>query len=170
MALKDPHKTPPMAGKFFPPLSSTPQILGQSTRPRLTCVYQSTDLRDGNQALVDPMSGEQKWRYFQMLIACGFKEIEVAFPSASQTEFDFVRRLIETPGIVPDDVAIQVLTPCREELIKRTVESVRGAKRAILHLYNATSPCFRQVVFNNTKEETIDLAVRCTKFEYALDI
>src|SRR5579859_5987814 len=109
------------------------------------------------------MSGEQKWRYFQMLVQCGFKEIEVAFPSASQTEFDFVRRLIETPGIVPDDVAIQVLTPCREELIQRTVESVRGAKRAILHLYNATSPCFRQVVFNNTKEETVELAVRCTK-------
>jgi 2-isopropylmalate synthase len=109
------------------------------------------------------MSGEQKWRYFQMLVQCGFKEIEVAFPSASQTEFDFVRRVIETPGIVPDDVAIQVLTPCREELIRRTVESVRGAKKAILHLYNATSPCFRQVVFNNTKEETIELAVRCTK-------
>ena len=109
------------------------------------------------------MSGEQKWRYFQMLVACGFKEIEVAFPSASQTEFDFVRRLIETPGTVPDDVAIQVLTPCREELIKRTVESVRGAKRAILHLYNATSPCFRNVVFNNTKEETVELAVRSTK-------
>jgi len=98
-----------------------------------------------------------------MLIDCGFKEIEVAFPSASQTEFDFVRRLIETPGIVPDDVAIQVLSPCREELIRRTVESVRGANRAIFHLYNATSPCFRQVVFNNTKEETIELAVRCTK-------
>ena len=98
-----------------------------------------------------------------MLVQCGFKEIEVAFPSASQTEFDFVRRLIETPGIVPDDVAIQVLTPCREELIHRTVESVRGAKKAILHLYNATSPCFRQVVFNNSKEETIELAVRCTK-------
>jgi len=109
------------------------------------------------------MSGEQKWRYFEMLIACGFKEIEVAFPSASQTEFDFVRRLIETPGTVPDDVFIQVLTPCREELIKRTVDSVRGAKNAIVHLYNATSPCFRQVVFNNTKEETIELAVRCAK-------
>jgi 2-isopropylmalate synthase len=109
------------------------------------------------------MSGEQKWRYFKMLVDCGFKEIEVAFPSASQTEFDFVRRLIETPGAIPADVAIQALSPCREELIKRTVESLRGAKRAIFHLYNATSPCFRQVVFNNTKEETIELAVRCTK-------
>ena len=98
-----------------------------------------------------------------MLFAVGFKEIEVAFPSASQTEFDFVRRLIETPNFVPDDVALQVLTPCREELIRRTVESVQGANRAILHLYNATSPCFRKIVFNNTKEETIDLAVRCTK-------
>jgi 2-isopropylmalate synthase len=109
------------------------------------------------------MSGEQKWGYIQMLIQVGFKEIEVAFPSASQTEFDFVRRLIETSKFMPDDVAIQVLTPCREELIRRTVDSVKGAKKAILHLYNATSPCFRQVVFSNTKEETIALAVRCTK-------
>lgn len=99
-----------------------------------------------------------------MLTNCGFKEIEVAFPSASQPEFDFVRRLIETPGAIPDDVAIQVLSPCREELVKRTVDSVRGAKRVIVHLYNATSPCFREVVFNNSKEETIELAVRCTKY------
>ena len=122
----------------------------------------STDLRDGNQALADPMTSHQKWEYFLMLVKCGFKEIEVAFPSASQIEFDFVRRLIESNAI-PDDVAIQVLTPCRPELIKRTVESVRGAKKAIIHLYNATSPCFRNVVFGNTKEETIQLAVDCTK-------
>ena len=122
----------------------------------------STDLRDGNQALVDPMNGEQKWEYLQMLLKCGFKEIEIAFPSASQPEFDFVRKTIES-GILPDDVFIQVLTPCREELIHRTVESVRGAKNAIIHLYNATSPCFRDVVFQNTKEETVALAVNSTK-------
>ncbi len=123
----------------------------------------STDLRDGNQSLIDPMSGDEKWVYFQVLVECGFKEIEVAFPSASQTDFDFVRRLIETPGAVPDDVYIQVLAPCREELIRRTVESVRGAKNAIIHIYNATSPCFREVVFSNTKEQTVALATRCTK-------
>lgn len=123
----------------------------------------STDLRDGNQSLIDPMSGDEKWVYFQVLVECGFKEIEVAFPSASQTDFDFVRRLIETPGIVPDDVSIQVLAPCREELITRTIESVRGAKNATIHIYNATSPCFREVVFNASPQQTIDLAVRCTE-------
>lgn len=123
----------------------------------------STDLRDGNQSLIDPMNGEEKWVYFQVLVECGFKEIEVAFPSASQTDFDFVRRLIETPGAVPDDVYVQVLAPCREELIRRTVESVRGAKNAIIHIYNATSPCFREVVFNADQKQTLALAERCTK-------
>ena len=164
MALKDAHKASSMAGTLSSILLILLSISSAFLPSRLTCAHQSTDLRDGNQALVDPMTGEQKWRYFKMLIDCGYKEIEVAFPSAAQQEFDFVRRLIETPGAVPDDVAVQVLTPCREGLIKRTVESVRGAKKAIVHLYNATSPCFRQVVFNNTKEETIELAVRCTKY------
>lgn len=122
----------------------------------------STDLRDGNQSLIDPMTGDEKWVYFQVLVECGFKEIEVAFPSASQTDFDFVRRLIETPGAVPDDVYVQVLAPCREELIRRTVESVRGAKNAIIHIYNATSPCFREVVFNADQQQTLALAERCT--------
>ncbi|KAG9632323.1 2-isopropylmalate synthase, partial [Aureobasidium melanogenum] len=108
----------------------------------------STDLRDGNQSLVDPMDGEQKWRYFQMLVKLGYKEIEVSFPSASDTDFDFTRRLVTTPGVVPDDVALQVLSPCRKELIRRTVDSLKGAKKAILHLYLATSPCFQQIVFN----------------------
>ena len=123
----------------------------------------STDLRDGNQSLIDPMSSEEKWVYFQVLVECGFKEIEVAFPSASQTDFDFVRRLIETPGAVPDDVYIQVLAPCREELIRRTVESVRGAKNAIIHIYNAISPCFLEVVFNANQKQTVELAERSTK-------
>lgn len=128
----------------------------------------STDLRDGNQSLVDPMSGDEKWVYFQLLVETGFKEIEVAFPSASQTDFDFVRRLIETPGAVPDDVSIQVLAPCRDELIRRTVESVKGAKNATIHIYNAVSPCFREVVFGNSKEQTVELAVRCTKLVRSL--
>ena len=98
----------------------------------------STDLRDGNQSLVDPMDGAQKWDYFNMLVKLGYKEIEVSFPSASQTDFDFTQRLIQTPGIVPDDVWIQVLSPCRKELIRRTVDSLKGARKAILHLYLAT--------------------------------
>lgn len=106
----------------------------------------ATDLRDGNQSLVDPMDGEQKTRYFQMLVKLGYKEIEISYPSSGATDFDFTRKLVQTPGMVPDDVWLQVLTPCRKELIAATVESLRGAKKAILHMYVATSPCFQQVV------------------------
>ncbi|KAI9750202.1 MAG: hypothetical protein M4579_006571 [Chaenotheca gracillima] len=124
----------------------------------------STDLRDGNQSLVDPMDGEQKWRYFQMLVELGYKEIEVSFPSASDTDFEFTRRLVETPGVVPDDVFLQVLSPCREDFVRRTVESLKGAKNAILHLYLATSECFQRIVFGFTQEESLDLAVKCVKY------
>lgn len=117
----------------------------------------SSDLRDGNQALIEPMDGERKRRYFDLLVRTGFKEIEVAFPSASQTDFDFVRGLIEG-GLVPDDVAIQVLTQAREDLIRRTFASLRGVKRAIPHLYNATAPIFREVVFNLDRRGLIELA------------
>jgi 2-isopropylmalate synthase len=99
-----------------------------------------------------------------MLVKLGYKEIEVSFPSASQTDFDFTQRLIQTPGVVPDDVWIQVLSPCRKELIRRTVDSLKGARKAILHLYLATSPCFQQIVFNMNDDETIALAVECTKY------
>lgn len=99
-----------------------------------------------------------------MLVELGYKEIEVSFPSASQTDFDFTRRLITTPGATPDDVAIQCLSPCREEFIKRTVESLTGAKKAILHLYLATSECFQRIVFNMTQDESVALAVKCTKY------
>jgi len=99
-----------------------------------------------------------------MLVEIGYKEIEVSFPSASQVDFDFTRRLVEEPGLTPDDVWLQVLAPCREELIRRTVESLRGAKKAILHIYLATSPCFRRIVFNMNKEESLKRAVECTKF------
>lgn len=118
----------------------------------------STDLRDGNQSLPDPMSVAEKKEYFKKLVEIGFKEIEVAFPLASQIDFDFTRFAIET---APDDVSIQVLSPCREELIKRTVESLRGAKRATVHIYLATSDCFREVVFGLSKQQLKELAVKC---------
>lgn len=117
----------------------------------------SSDLRDGNQALIEPMDSERKRRYFDLLVRMGFKEIEVAFPSASQTDFDFVRGLIES-GRVPDDVAIQVLTQSREDLIRRTFASLQGVKRAIPHLYNATAPIFREVVFGVDRAGSIELA------------
>jgi 2-isopropylmalate synthase len=114
--------------------------------------------------LTEVQDGPQKFRFFKMLVALGYKEIEVSFPSASQTDFDFTRSLIETPDAVPDDVYLQVLSPCREDFIRRTVESLKGAKKAILHLYLATSECFQRIVFGMTSEESIDLAVKCTKF------
>ncbi|KAH6900783.1 hypothetical protein B0T10DRAFT_37335 [Thelonectria olida] len=103
-----------------------------------------------------------------MLTEIGYKEIEVSFPSASQTDFDFTRRLIETPGVVPDDVWLQVLSPCREDLIRRTIESMKGAKKAIIHIYLATSDCFRRIVFNFSQEETLELAARCAKLVRSL--
>ncbi len=120
--------------------------------------WMSTDLRDGNQALFEPMNVEKKLRLFRTLCAIGFKEIEVAFPSASQTEFDFVRTLIADRHI-PDDVTIEVLTQAREHLIRRTFEAVRGARRVIVHVYNATSEPFRDFVFGMSQAEVIDMAV-----------
>jgi 2-isopropylmalate synthase len=121
-------------------------------------IWLSTDLRDGNQALIEPMNVDRKLRLFQLLVEMGFKEIEVAFPAASQTDFDFVRHLIEN-DLIPADVTIQVLTQARPDLIRRTFESLRGAKQAIVHLYNATSPVFRRTVFNLDRAGTIELAV-----------
>src|ERR1700720_1315964 len=106
----------------------------------------SVDLRDGNQALIEPMDGARKRRMFDMLVKIGFKEIEVGFPAASQTDFDFVREIIER-NLVPDDVTIQVLTQARPELIARPYESLKGARRAIMHVYNSTSTTQRRVVF-----------------------
>ena len=121
-------------------------------------VWMSTDLRDGNQALFEPMNADRKMRMFRTLCSVGFKEIEVAFPSASQTDFDFVRQLIEG-GHVPEDVTIEVLTQAREHLIRRTMESVKGARRAIVHVYNATSKPFREVVFGMSRAEVVEMAV-----------
>src|SRR5690554_618352 len=125
-------------------------------------IWMSTDLRDGNQALFEPMNAERKMRMFKMLVAIGVKEIEVAFPSASQTDFDFVRELIEGNHI-PDDVTIEVLTQARDHLIRRTMESVRGAKRVIVHVYNATSPVFRNTVFNQDRAGVTEMAVNAAR-------
>ncbi|MDK7750167.1 2-isopropylmalate synthase [Brevibacterium sp. UMB10442] len=125
----------------------------------------STDLRDGNQALIDPMTPERKRQMFDLLVKLGFKEIEVGFPAASQHDFDFVRQIIEEDAI-PDDVRISVLTQAREDLIERTVESLVGAKKPTVHMYNATAPVFRKVVFGfkgNGYAETTDIAVRGTQ-------
>jgi 2-isopropylmalate synthase len=125
------------------------------TRAPLWC---SVDLRDGNQALIEPMDSTRKLRMFEMLVRIGFKEIEVGFPSASQTEFDFIRMLIER-DLVPEDVTIQVLTQARPELIERTFESLRGAKRVVVHLYNATAPVMRDVVLGLDEDGIVELAV-----------
>ncbi|MCR4508976.1 2-isopropylmalate synthase [Pseudomonas sp. 32.2.56] len=121
-------------------------------------IWLSTDLRDGNQSLIEPMDAEKKMRFFKCLLAVGLKEIEVGFPSASQTDFDFVRELIEG-GHIPDDVTIQVLTQARDDLIERTFESLKGAKKAIVHYYNACAPSFRKIVFNQDKAGVKAIAV-----------
>ncbi len=128
-------------------------------------IWCSVDLRDGNQALINPMGVEQKLEFFDLLVKIGFKEIEVGFPSASDTEFNFMRRLIEE-NHVPDDVTLQVLCQAREHLIKRTFESLKGCKKAIFHLYNSTSPAQRKYTFNKSKEEITQIAIdgiRCVK-------
>jgi 2-isopropylmalate synthase len=125
-------------------------------------IWMSTDLRDGNQSLIDPMSIDTKIEFFEMLVRIGFKQIEVGFPSASQTEFDFVRRLIDE-GRIPADVTIEVLTQSRADLIERTFESLEGVPRAIVHLYNAIAPSFRKIVFGLGKDEVKALAVEGTR-------
>jgi 2-isopropylmalate synthase len=142
----------------FPPVPLPDRQWPNRTLTRAP-IWCSVDLRDGNQALAQPMSVEEKIEFFEMLVRIGFKEIEVGFPSASQIEFDFTRRLIEENRI-PGDVAIQVLCQCREDLIARTLESVAGAKDVIFHLYNSTSPKQREYVFNLPKADIIRLPVR----------
>ncbi|WP_228759850.1 2-isopropylmalate synthase [Pseudactinotalea sp. HY158] len=122
----------------------------------------STDLRDGNQALIEPMDPARKRTMFDLLVRMGYTEIEVGFPAASQTDFDFVRSIIDS-GAIPEDVTISVLTQAREDLIERTVASLEGAHRASVHMYNATAPIFREVVFRNDKAATIELATRGTQ-------
>ncbi len=133
-------------------------------------VWCSVDLRDGNQALVEPMVVEEKVEMFNLLVKLGFKEIEIGFPAASQIEYDFLRQLVERK-LIPDDVVVQVLTQCREHLIKRTFDSIQGIKKAVVHIYNSTSTLQRDVVFNKSREEIKEIAVEGTKLvkEYAKD-
>ena len=140
----------------FPPVSLPNRQWPSRTITR-TPIWCSVDLRDGNQALAIPMDVEEKLEFFDLLVRIGFKEIEVGFPSASQIEFDFARRLIEENHI-PGDVAIQVLCQCREDLITRTVESIEGAKNVIFHLYNSTSPAQRRYVFGAEKPAIVKIA------------
>lgn len=125
-------------------------------------IWCSVDLRDGNQALIDPMVVEEKIEMFQFLIQLGFKEIEIGFPAASQIEYDFLRQLVDRK-MIPDDVCVQVLTQCREELIDRTFESIEGCKQAIVHIYNSTSTLQRDVVFHADKEHITDIAIQGTR-------
>lgn len=125
-------------------------------------IWCSVDLRDGNQALIDPMTVEEKVEMFKLLVKLGFKEIEIGFPSASQIEFDFMRELVER-HLIPDDVTVQVLVQCREHLIKRTFEALEGVKRAIVHIYNSTSTLQRDVVFHKSREEIKQIAIEGTE-------
>jgi len=141
----------------------TPVVLPDRTWPEQTITrapqWCSVDLRDGNQALIDPMTPARKLQMFELLVGMGYKEIEVGFPAASQTDFDFIRQLIEEDRI-PDDVVIQVLTQAREELIERTAASLVGSDRALIHLYNSTSTLQRRVVFGLDRAGTIKVEVR----------
>jgi len=155
--LKDPSKKyRPFTPIQLPDRTWPDQIIDKAP------IWLSTDLRDGNQSLIEPMDAEKKMRFFKCLVAVGLKEIEVGFPSASQTDFDFVRELIEG-GHIPDDVTIQVLTQAREDLITRTFESLKGAKKAIVHYYNATAPSFRRIVFNQDKAGVVEIATSAAR-------
>jgi len=151
--LKDPsQKYRPFTQIQIPDRTWPDQIIDKAP------IWLSTDLRDGNQSLIEPMDAEKKMRFFKCLVQVGLKEIEVGFPSASQTDFDFVRELIEG-GHIPDDVTIQVLTQARDDLIERTFESLKGARKAIVHYYNACAPSFRKIVFNQDKAGVKAIAV-----------
>ncbi|GAB2579235.1 2-isopropylmalate synthase [Kribbella endophytica] len=159
--VQQPSGMPVARYRAFPPIA-LPDRTWPTKSVEQTPRWLSTDLRDGNQALVEPMSPARKRRMFDLLVRMGYKEIEVGFPSASQYDFDFVRSLIEGDAI-PEDVTISVLTQAREELIERTVQSLQGSPKATIHLYNATAPLFRRVVFNVEKAECLNIAVRGTE-------
>ena len=161
-----PQPTKPMQMPFTKYAPQVPIVLTDRTWPNRVIdrapLWCSVDLRDGNQALIDPMDPVRKLRMFEALVKMGFKEIEVGFPAASQPDFDFIRQLV-TDDLVPDDVTIQVLTQCRQELIERTYESIQGAARAIVHFYNSTNPLQRQVVFGLDQAGIVDIAVNAAK-------
>ncbi|MGK0289551.1 MAG: 2-isopropylmalate synthase [bacterium] len=149
--------------KYKPyPVVDLPNRQWPSNTIKQAPIWSSVDLRDGNQALRDPMNLEEKTEMFQMLVNLGFKEIEIGFPSASEVEFNFLRKLIEE-GMIPDDVTVQVLTQAREHLIQKTFEALKGTKKAIVHLYNSTSTLQRKVVFQKDKQEIIEIALEGTK-------
>jgi 2-isopropylmalate synthase len=150
------HKYKPFKPVHLPDRTWPDQVI--SSAP----TWCSVDLRDGNQALIEPMTPDEKQLMYDLLLEMGFKEIEVGFPAASQTDFDFVRKIIEE-DLIPEDVTIQVLCQAREDLITRTVEAVTGAKRVIFHLYNSTSTLQRRVVFGKSQEEIIELATSATE-------
>ena len=158
---QQPTRLPIHRYRPFPPID-LPDRTWPTRRITTAPRWLSTDLRDGNQALIDPMSPARKRAMFELLVRLGYKEIEVGFPAASQTDFDFVRQII-ADGIVPEDVTISVLTQAREELIERTVQSLVGAARANVHLYNATAPLFRRVVFGVDRAECRAIATRGTE-------
>src|SRR5689334_12284284 len=162
------HRYRPFSEQFTIPLTDRQWPGREITAAPRWC---AVDLRDGNQALIDPMSVERKRRMFNLLVRMGYKEIEVGFPAASQTDFDFVRTLIEQ-DLIPSDVTIQVLTQCRDSLIERTFESLRGAKRAIVHFYNSTSTLQRRVVFGLDRAGITDIATSgarlCQKYAEAI--
>ena len=160
-----PMVSPMPFGRYKP---FVPQALPDRTWPdrRLTVAprWLSTDLRDGNQALIDPMTPGRKRKLFDLLVRLGYKEIEIGFPSASQTDYDFVRSLIEDESAIPDDVTVSVLTQAREDLIDRTAQSLVGAKRATIHMYNAVAELFRRVVFHMDEKQTVELAQQGTRW------
>src|SRR4051812_35878624 len=158
-----PTKMPFEKYRPFRPLPlALPDRQWPSTQIEKAPVWCSVDLRDGNQALIDPMDPARKMKMFETLVGMGFKEIEVGFPSASQTDFDFLRLLIEQ-DLIPDDVTIEVLVQCRADLIERTYEAIAGAREVIVHFYNSTSVLQRRVVFGLEKEGIVGIAVEAAK-------
>ena len=143
--------------QYFPANLENPEWMKKDSIDKAP-IWCSVDLRDGNQALIVPMSLEEKLEFFGYLVRIGFKEIEIGFPAASETEYEFCRTLIER-NLIPDDVTIQVLTQAREHIIAKTFEALAGAKHAVVHLYNSTSVAQREQVFKKSKEEIVDIAV-----------
>ena len=144
------------------PVANAPARWMQKDHIEKAPIWCSVDLRDGNQSLIIPMNLEEKLEFFKLLVKIGFKEIEVGFPAASETEYEFLRALIEQ-NLIPDDVTVQVLTQSREHIIRKTFEALRGVKKAIVHLYNSTSYAQRTQVFRKSKEEILDIAVSGAK-------
>ncbi len=145
----------------FPPVALPDRQWPSRTIERAP-IWLSTDMRDGNPALIDPMDAEKKHRFFDLLVEVGLKEIEVGFPSAGATEFDFIAGLVRS-GRIPDDVTVQVLTQSRRDLIEKSFESLEGARTAIVHLYNAVSPAWRKIVFGMSRDEVREIAISGAK-------